>query len=79
MCNIVGVVITNNEASKEEREEFVCHVLMIADEREEVKRQWTVRDLVRSLVLRSSSLHTLPIVALQSNESSRQLVGCSYC
>jgi len=38
LCNIMRIVITNDEASKEEREEFVCHVLMIADEREEVKR-----------------------------------------
>jgi hypothetical protein len=38
LCNIVGVVITNDEASKEEREELVCHVLMIADEGREVKR-----------------------------------------
>jgi hypothetical protein len=29
LCNIVGVVITNDEASKEERKEFVCHVLMV--------------------------------------------------
>jgi len=38
LCNIVGVVIANDEASKKEREEFVCHVLMIADEGKEVKR-----------------------------------------
>jgi hypothetical protein len=38
LCYIVGVVITNDEASKEEREEFVCHVLMIADGGEEVKQ-----------------------------------------
>ena len=38
LCNIVGVVIANDEASKKEREEFVCHVLMIANEGKEVKR-----------------------------------------
>ena len=38
LCNIVGVVIANDEASKKEREEFVCHELMIADEGKEVKR-----------------------------------------
>ena len=37
LCNIAGVVIANDEASKEEREEFDCHVLMIAGEGEEVK------------------------------------------